>query len=274
MKWETHRRITREVARGCGIGMENELAEASILPDKDPEYELRVGRGGRVYEARVRHHGASKGLIMRHVWRARNAYLRGDVGKAVEEAGRALHYVQDSCVSKLSKLWIFQFESERAHERREDELARVKPSFDAIMRGMKTPPSPRSIERAVSSIVPRSSPQEIMDEACEKSASVLHPIFCPKSAPEGLVDEFRRKLRIHVKTYFLAAIIAGFLTILLLKELGIVLGPALAYIIMHLDRKYYELSEDARWYGIRRSRVRELISIIWNKLRVKRPSPS
>lgn len=56
MKWITHKVITRAVCSELGIQNADEIVEASILPDRHPDFVYRSGRK-RVYRVRAPHHG-------------------------------------------------------------------------------------------------------------------------------------------------------------------------------------------------------------------------
>lgn len=96
MKWRTHKAITRATCSKLDIQDAKEIADASILPDKEPDYVYQVRgkrRRMRVYRVRVAHHGSEAlNLAFEYLKKARKAYMRGDV-RYIEYLGRgsALH---------------------------------------------------------------------------------------------------------------------------------------------------------------------------------------
>ena len=68
-----------------------------------------------MYTASAPHHDPELGIIMKHIWNARLAYLNGEDFKAMKSLGRASHYIQDKSVSK-GFLGL-------SHDKREEELS-------------------------------------------------------------------------------------------------------------------------------------------------------
>jgi len=79
LKWRTHMAITRAVCSKLGIQVAKEIANASVLPDKDPDYVYRVRWGkkrARVRRGRVSHHGREAlDLAFNYLKKARKAYM-------------------------------------------------------------------------------------------------------------------------------------------------------------------------------------------------------
>ncbi|MCS7365346.1 MAG: hypothetical protein NDF54_07920 [archaeon GB-1867-035] len=105
MKWKTHRLIAKLIGREFNFspGLVEILSKGSIDPDIHPDYTYRVYGYKRVRIKKVveSHHNASTSLIMKYIWKSRDAWLNGDTVSALFNLGRALHYVQDKCVSKV-----------------------------------------------------------------------------------------------------------------------------------------------------------------------------
>lgn len=82
MKWRDHARITAGVCRHFGLENCREIAQASVLPDKDPDYYWASGR------RRVPHHEQlAIEYAFKHLERARRLFL---MNKPFHEAlGRA-----------------------------------------------------------------------------------------------------------------------------------------------------------------------------------------
>jgi len=103
-----------------GLKNAREIAEASILSDRDPDHYWVCGRR-RIYQKRVPHHDAmAVDWAFRYLKKARKNIKAGL--PFAEHLGRALHYLQDHSVDPSKKLWVFSYRSDEAHEERESDL--------------------------------------------------------------------------------------------------------------------------------------------------------
>lgn len=266
MKWEQHRRICLKAAELAGFQqISKELAESCILPDKYPEKVPRVGRRGRVYYVPVRHHGAPTRLIMHHIWKSRKAWLDGIPRLAAKHLGYALHYIQDSCISKASRLWILSYESEWAHELREAQAAESELPLDSIRAGIQdSRTSFQLVRNAVRSLRPLEDPIQILDQACYNTGLILKAVLGDRDPPRDLLVNFESRLNTHLRKHYLA----GWIAFSLLAGIsgfhpgGLILGALIGYLITKSDREYHRLAAEAKWFGISRSRPKLLASLI------------
>jgi len=135
MKWADHRRITLEISRFYGIPESKGIAEASILPDREPDYYLHYGRK-RIYRRRVPHHETiAVETAFNYLKQARKRFISGM--SFAEHLGRALHYLQDYPVDPTENIWIFKYRSDRAHEEREEVLKSIPIDFRAVEEAKK-----------------------------------------------------------------------------------------------------------------------------------------
>lgn len=92
MLWQTHIRIANEVLFKLGISKSSveadRLREGSVTPDKWEDYP---------------HHYGKSGKIEKYVLEARRLFLNDDLVEACFCLGVALHYIQDSYTSLLSR---------------------------------------------------------------------------------------------------------------------------------------------------------------------------
>ena len=249
MKWRTHIAIARAISRSLNLpkDLEKALSQGSIEPDKHPDKVLRVGRRGRVYSASAPHHNPELGVIMKHVWNARLAYLRGDDFQAMISLGRALHYIQDKSVSK-GFLGL-------SHEKREEELLSQPILEDAIEKGIRIAvSSPHFVKKCIKNVKPKKSLDEILNQACICSAAVAKAVIGEKTPSKELVENFKSaKERYRKRTIPIAIGVFGAISIasiIMQNFLYIIFGIIAGYIIQRLDLKYHYLKEEAKWFGI------------------------
>jgi len=250
MKWETHKAIARAVSKSLNLprDLEKALSQGSVEPDKYPDKVIRVGRRGRLYISSASHHDPELGVIMKHIWNARLAYLSGDDFQAMKRLGRALHYIQDKSVSK----GFFGL----SHDKREEELPNQPISEDAIKKGIHIAIcSPHFVKKCIKSVKPKKNLDEIMKQACMYSAAITKAVIGEKTPSEELVKNFNsakekyRKRTIPVAMGIFGAILIA--SIILQNLLYIIFGILAGYIIQRLDLKYHYLKEEAKWFGIK-----------------------
>jgi len=250
MKWKTHIAIAKAISKSLNLpkDLEKALSQGSIEPDKYPDKVLRVGRRGRVYTASAPHHDPELGIIMKHIWNARLAYLSGDDFHTMKSLGRALHYIQDKSVSK-GFLGL-------SHDKREEELSHQLISEDAIKRGIDVAVcSPHYVKKIIKSVKPRKNIDEIMNQACMCSAAIAKAVIGEKTPSKELVENFKsakekyRKRTIPIAVGTFGAI--SIASIIMQNFLYILFGILAGYIIQRMDFKYHYLREEAKWFGIK-----------------------
>lgn len=248
MKWKNHIAIAKAISKSLGLPKELEkaLSQGSIEPDKYPDKVLRVGRRGRIYTARAPHHNPELGVIMKHIWNARLAYLNGDNFQAMKSLGRALHYIQDKSVAK-GFLGL-------SHDSREDNLSFQTIPEDAIERGIDIAIcSSHYVKKTINSAKPKKDLDEIMDQACLYSAAIAKAVIGEKKPPNELMENFKSAKESYYKRTLPVSI--GISTVILIASiivqnlLFIIFGILAGYIVQRLDLKYYYLKEEAKWFG-------------------------
>ena len=248
MKWRSHIAIAKALADRLGLDERSgkALSDGSIDPDRYPDSIIRVGRRGRVYASRAPHHNPSIRIVMRHVWNARMAYLKGDRVRAARSLGRALHYVQDKSLSK-GFLGL-------SHGSREDEVALQKVPLEAIDDGISSAVcSPHYVEKVIREVKPQKGVREVMREACWASAAIAKAVLGMRDPPKELPSALRHaKERYWKRTIPLAATasMAFLLAAAITRNLLLALGVLSGYVIQLLDRKYHYLKKEAKWFGI------------------------
>ncbi len=101
MKWRNHLDIADAVADALSLSPDQTeiLRQASIEPDKHGERVLRFDRKGEPYLRWIRHHRPEAEVIEALAWKGRRAFLAGREDDAIWCVGKALHFLQDQCVS-------------------------------------------------------------------------------------------------------------------------------------------------------------------------------
>lgn len=249
MKWKDHIAIANAISDVLGFEgvLTRALSQGSVEPDKHPDEVLKVGRRGGLYTAPAAHHDPSLGVIMKHVWDARLAYLDRDNILTMRSLGMALHYIQDKSVSKgFLGLW---------HESRENKiLSQVIPE-NAIKRGIKVAvSSPHYVKDVIKDVKPKNDPSEIMDQACMCSATIVEAIIKDRMPPNELVDDLRSaKVKYRKRTIPLAIMISGIVIavfVIIGHAIFGLFGCLVGYIVQRLDFRYHYLKEEAKWFGI------------------------
>lgn len=113
--WDVHRGITLAALSMLGDNklsedMVKHLLEGVVDPDRVPDKEprLRLSRRGNIYASMsyARHHGYQRDLVDYYFNLALYYHRRGDGRKSMLMLGRALHYAQDSSLSRRKLLVI------------------------------------------------------------------------------------------------------------------------------------------------------------------------
>jgi hypothetical protein len=248
MKWKSHTAIARAIATEMGLSdeLEKALCAGSVEPDKRPDRAFKVSRKGHTYIGRAPHHQPPTGTIMAYAWRSRKAYLSGNDYWAVKSLGRALHYVQDKCVSTgfLG----------RAHDAREDELADITPPVSAVRQGIDLAVcSPFFVRECVNAVRPRKDAHTAMFEATLFSSAIFASVLGPLDAEEEFAANYRRAVNGHRFRYAAgagaaaASVMFGYT---MQQPLLLVLGGAAALATIRIDPGYYHLRDEAEWYGL------------------------
>ena len=245
MKWASHIAIGSMIADALELspGERKAFLDGMVEPDRHKE---RGNRDGRSY--RLNHHDPSNRVIMLHVWMARRSMLRNDTYQGYRHLGMALHYIQDKSTSK-GFLGL-------THKRREERLAKVEPSRDAIMKGLKEhASSPKSVRRSLSEIKPLKDPKRIMAQASYRSASVAAAVTDMNGQAHVKKDYVRARRKHALATVPLtigSLAVGASVSILWSSPYPMVPTAAIALIVVLLDRPYRQLRRLAEWNGLER----------------------
>lgn len=242
MKWRDHVRITAEICRHFKLENCREIAQASILPDKDPDYYWASGRR-RIYRRRVPHHEIMAiDFAFEHLKRARRQYLRRE--SFHEPLGRALHYLQDYSVDPTEKLWIFSYRSELAHEERE--RADFSVDFNAVKSASETKCFPHEFKSLVLRTKRGKNASEVSIASSFLTALAFKMLLNPEK-PENLETNFEKAKNFHIFLLLLPWIFM----IALFQDIAYLFLSTIASGILHLlDFNYHRWKLDYEWFNL------------------------
>jgi len=248
MKWKSHRAIAQAIALEMGLSdeLEKALCAGSVEPDKRPDRAFKVSAKGREYIGRAPHHRPPTGTIMAYAWRSRRAYLQGNDYWSVKSLGRALHYVQDKCVTTGYK--------GRRHDHMEEEIADLAPPPSAVRRGLDLAVcSPLFVRECVTAARPRRDPRAALYEATLFSSAIFASVIGPVEAEERFEGEYRRAIKTHRLRYAAGATTVASTTMAACafgQPFLALIGGAAAAAMVKGHRSFYHLRDEAEWYGL------------------------
>ncbi|MEM0302171.1 MAG: hypothetical protein QXI54_03250 [Archaeoglobaceae archaeon] len=241
MKWKDHIRITSEICRHFMLKNCREIAQASILPDKDPDYYWASGRR-RVYRRRVPHHDVMAiDYALEHLKRARKQYMRGE--SFYEPLGRAIHYLQDYAVDPTEKLWIFSYRSESAHEERESFEFSV--DLKAVKIAKETKCYPHDFKNLVLETKRGKNASEV-SFACSFLTALAFKMLLNPEKPENLEENYEKAKITHI---FLLLFPWIFLIFLFQDFVYLFLSTIASGVLHFLDYNYHKWKLDYEWFN-------------------------
>lgn len=172
-----HYRITLAVCKFYGLSNAHEIAKASTVLDKEPDYYM-VYRKGRIRKRVLRHHNdmAIK-YAFKHLMNARKRYLTGL--PYVKPLGKALHYLQDYSIDPREKVWIFKYRSKKLHKSIEADLGSIPVDLKAAEEALKTRCYPHEFMEKVRNIGRGRTPEEVMRISCYLTSLALKLVLNP-----------------------------------------------------------------------------------------------
>jgi len=239
MKWKDHKRITLEVCRFYGLENAREVAEASILPDKYPDYYWTYGRK-RAYRRRVPHHDVmAVDMAFKYLKEARRNKLAGI--SFAEPLGRALHYLQDYSIDPTEKLWVFSYRSDAAHDMRESDLYSLPVDYQAMRAGASERCYPHEFKDVVYGVGRGKTPDEIMRISTYLTSLAVKLVVNPDK-PDGLEEKYEKAALIHF------TVIAIPWILVLFDPYNIIWSAIGSYILHRLDFNYSKWKTDYDWF--------------------------
>ncbi|MCS7144910.1 MAG: hypothetical protein NZ879_07820 [Archaeoglobaceae archaeon] len=241
MKWKDHVRITAEICKHFKLKNCREIAQASVLPDKDPDHYWAFGRR-RAYLKRVPHHELiAVDYALLHLKKARKLYMRNQGYH--ESLGRALHYLQDYSVDPTEKIWIFSYRSELAHEERERFDFSV--DLNAVKIANETKCYPHEFKSLVLETKRGKNADEIVFASSYLTALAFKMLLNPDK-PEKLEEEYKKAKIAHT----ILLIIPWIFLITLIQGIAYLFLSTIASGILHLiDYNYHKWKLDHEWFN-------------------------
>jgi hypothetical protein len=164
------------------------------------------------------------------------------------ELGRALHYIQDFCVSITKSFLIFSWKDYESHEKWEAEISQLNLNYDDVRKGFEQVVYPHQFEGVVLQNGSKRDPREALEVATYLSALALKLVLKP-DFPPNLESEYSKKLKKHI-----AFTLGGFAVAMLTSlayGLGLVgsclVGVFVGYILHKLDIPFQRTKFDRDW---------------------------
>jgi len=248
MKWRNHLDIADAVADALALPSHRReiLRQASIEPDKHGERVLRFDRKGEPYLRWMPHHRPDDEVIEALAWKARRAFLEGREDDAVWCMGKALHFLQDDCVSTgpLGK----------GHDSSEDAMAELRLSRETVASGVNNAKvSVNFMRECIQSVRPCRDPLMALNRAGLFSGALAASVLQGKNPERWLKQEWivaKRRFRLVVLPTAILLASAALVASLMANELLIVLLALPALIAPFACGRYWLLKEEMSWFGL------------------------
>lgn len=248
MKWRNHLDIADAVAEALGLPpyLREVLRQASVEPDKHGERLMQFDRKGEPSLRWTRHHRPEVEVIESLAWKGRRAFLEGRQDDAVWCVGKALHYLQDECVS-TGLLGI-------KHDDREDAISDHRVSRDAVLSGVRgAEPSASFMRDVLRSIRPNRDPVKALDRAGLFSGALAASVLLEREPNRRILLEWqgaRRRFRTVVLPASIMVAVVASMASFLLGEALIVLAVVPAFLAPIAYRRYWSTKEEMAWFGL------------------------
>lgn len=247
MEKEVHIKIAKVLFKNVCLPEEFEVffIEGITAPDK-----------WRHRNPRLRHHCVSGSRIFYYIMNARSFYIRGDLRSCLYNLGIALHYIQDAYIpSPRTKF------RRRIHASLEKSMKNLSIPHEEVSAGFSLAnSSPKFVKKVISEIKWVYDPKVALGNAVKTSATIMAAVFGPKELPEGFQAKYAIAKREHRKyivtgwlTFLTGFLTGAFMWIIihqLLSLLVLIISIIISLAIVRSDERFYELEEEASWYGI------------------------
>jgi hypothetical protein len=247
MKWRNHLDIADAVADALALPpyQKEILRQASVEPDKHGERVLHFDGKGEPHLRWMRHHRPEAQVIESLLRKGRRAFLEGREDDAIWCVGKALHFLQDDCVS-TGLLG-------RAHDEREDEISDHRVSRETVAAGAREAEvSLNFMRECVRSVTPCRDPLVALNRAGLFSGAVAASVLRGCSSDRGLLDEWqlvRRRFQMIVLPAAGALVITALAASVLVNEPLIALASVPGLLAPWAYRRYWFLKEEMSWFG-------------------------
>jgi hypothetical protein len=248
MKWRNHLDIADAVADALELPSHQKevLRQASVEPDKHGERLLHFDRNGEPHLRWMRHHRPEARVIESLAWKGRRAFLEGRDDDAVWCVGKALHFLQDDCVSTGA--------FGRAHDDSEEAISDLRLSRETVVSGVSgAKVSMNFMLGCVRSAKPCRDPEVALNRAGLFSGALAASVLLGRTPDRRLMEEWlsvRRRFRLAVLPSSLSLAAAVLMSSLLVNELIIAPLAMVALLAPWAYRRYWFLKEEMTWFGL------------------------
>jgi hypothetical protein len=248
MKWRNHLDIADAVADALSLSpyQREVLRQASVEPDKNGERVLRFDRKGQPYLRWMRHHRPEVEVIESLAWKGRLAFLEGREDDAIWCLGKALHFLQDYCVS-IGPFGV-------RHDGNEDAISEYRVSRETVVSAVRgSTVSVAFMRQCLRSVKPCRDPMMALNQAGIFSGALAASVLRGTSPDRGLLDEWqrtRRRFRLAVIPVSLLIAVGAPAMSLLANEPLIALFALPALLAPWYYRHYCFLKEEMAWFGL------------------------
>jgi hypothetical protein len=247
MKWRNHLDIADAVADALSFSpyQREVLRQASVEPDKNGERVLRFDRKGQPYLRWMRHHHPEVEVIESLAWKGRIAFLEGREDDAIWCLGKALHFLQDYCVS----FGVFGMR----HDGSEDAISEIQVSWGTVASGVRgAKVSVTFMRECLWSIKPCRDPEVALDQAGIFSGALAASVLRGRIPGRILLEEWRHARRLFwmviIPASFSVAVGAPLLSLLLNEPLvALLILPAI--LAPWSYRHYWFLKKEMAWFS-------------------------
>jgi hypothetical protein len=248
MKWRNHLDIADAVADALSLSSYHRevLRQASVEPDRNGERVLHFDRKGQPYLRWMRHHRPEVAVIESLAWKGRLAFLEGREDDAIWCLGKALHFLQDYCVS------IGPFGT--GHDGSEEAISEHRVSQETVVSGARgAKVSVAFMRECLRSIKPCRDPMMALNQASLFSGALAASVLRGRAPNRRLLEEWqrtRRRFRMAIIPISSSVAIGAPLAALLANEplIALILLPAL--LAPWSYRHYWFLKEEMAWFDL------------------------
>ena len=248
MKWRNHLDIADAVADALALSpyQREVLRQASVEPDKNGERVLRFDRKGELYLRWMRHHRPEVEVIESLAWKGRLAFLEGRDDDAIWCVGKALHFLQDYCVS------IGPFGM--GHDDSEIAISEYRVSQKTVVSGvLGAKVSVAFMRECLRSVRPCRDPMMALNQAGLFSGALAASVMRGRAPDRRLLEEWQRtrhRFRLAIVPASFSVAVGAPLTSLVSNEPLISLFALPALLAPWSFRHYWFLKEEMAWFGL------------------------
>jgi len=222
------------------------LRQASVEPDKNGERVLRFDRKGQPYLRWMRHHRPEVQVIESLAWKGRLAFLEGREDDAIWCLGKALHFLQDYCVS------VGPFGM--GHDGCEEAISEYRVSQETVVSAVRgSTVSAAFVRECLRSVRPCRDPMTALNQATIFSGALAASVLRGRTPDRRLLEEWqrtRRRFRLVIVPISFPVAVGAPLISFIVNEPLIALFMLPALLAPWSYRHYWFLKDEMAWFGL------------------------